>query len=294
MKKSIDLNRLLHPRRIAPFLIHYAILLVISGFFYGNACDKKFNLWYSDLLTHETHERQQKPGRHDNRYVIVEVDDPSFNWLSQSYGSMRISIAHLLTEITKNNPQSVAVLFLFYGKGLPIENIYLTSAVNTGLPIFFLAGLGKDNEYFTPLDAYSAPYPRFGFLNFVPDEDKTVRRVRITAPTKELGLQFDLSTQMATDFFPDSETIIRYDSINRKLDFTDKNNQKIHHSLFPDKDGCIPLQLIWGKNDILSVSALDMIQGKVSPSIFNGKVVILDGTASVYQNKILTPIGINP
>jgi len=246
--------------------IHFSILSLTLFSLSNNSYIKKLNLMYGDYLTNKTYKLCDSKENKD--FIIIEIDDESFNYLAKSFGSIRISIAKILHTIKKYKPKCIVVNYLFYGKGLGVEDIYLTAAANSENPIIFRAELTNSKEYFTPIEAFTSRAPRFGFLRTIPSEDNIVRKIKIKEIVKDFGKQLDISSQVADIL----------DSKHNKRD--NKNNLTIKYSSM--------------NKDIKTITAKELLLNKDQEYDFKDKTIIIDGTASIYQNKILTPIGILP
>ena len=284
----------LNLRRAPVLLLHFALMALLLLGVYWKQADHQFNAWYSDFLTLKKYARTPGTLLKTSPVVIVDIDDASFDWLSKSYGSMRISVANLILKLKKGNPKCLAVHFLFYGKGLSIEDIYLTAASDAPFPIFFLAQLSKDGDYRTPVEAFSAAAPKYGFLNFPADSDKIVRRAQLVTEMGE-NPEWDLSSQIFATILQKDPThpgALHLDPATREVSVQDAGQTVWRQTL--DRNLTLRLRYSLTTQDIPVVKAIDLLQEKVDFSLFQNKVVLLDGTASVYQNKIPTPLGSLP
>ena len=118
MKKLFfNFEWLLNLNRFPGFFIHFVWLALGVCILYHQKLDENFNLWFSDRLTERAYEKVT-PRKLFQEMVTVEIDDASFDWLAQSYGSERISLSKLIMNIRDSNPQCIVVHFLFYGKGM--------------------------------------------------------------------------------------------------------------------------------------------------------------------------------
>ncbi len=287
-------------------LFHFVLMSLLLLGVYWKQADRKFNTWYSDFLTLKKYREISVEPLKKSSIVIVDIDDTSFDWLSKSYGSPRISIANLILKLKNRNPKCLAVHFLFYGKGLSIEDIYLTAAADAPFPIFFLAQITGDKKYLTPIEAFSALNLKYGFLNFPTDSDKIVRRAQIVAEidgtitksqvlTKPHTLEWDLSSQIFATLLqkdPGHPGILHFDPVSQEASFQDAGKIMWRQTL--DRNSTLRVQYTMTTKDIPVIKAIDLLQEKVDFSLFQNKVVLLDGTASVYQNKIDTPLGVMP
>jgi signal transduction histidine kinase/CHASE2 domain-containing sensor protein len=286
---QMNLGFFLSLRHPLVLFLHFLVMALFLLGLYWKQADRAFNAWYSDFLTLKTY--KENPPPKESPIVIVDIDDASFDGLSKSYGSMRIAIANLILKLKKANPKCLAVHFLFYGKGLSIEDIYLTAASDAHFPIFFLAQLTKDGDYLTPIEAFSAVSPKYGFLNFHTDPDKIVRRMQLFAKIGET-LEWDLSSQIFTTRFqkdPKRPATLHFDPALQEVSIHDA--EKIPWRQTLDHNATLRLRYTQTLKDIPVISALDLLQEKTDLSLLQNKIVLLDGTASVYQNKIATPLG---
>ena len=288
-KKTFPLYRLFNLNRPAYYFLHLILLSLSFSFICANRYDESFNLWYQDILVKKHYESNKT--NNSNPFVILSIDDESYNYMLQNHGSLRIAISKLVLQLKKFIPKGVCINVLFYGKGLSAEDIYLTAAANSSLPIYFKAELTQDEHYFTPLDAISTPNPKFGFLYLNPSKDSSVRKLKIAEDISGFGPQLDLSSQLTAlirnDISPPSfdfsKKIMTYTSPDHSLKSIRTDNQK-----------CISLRYYQKWQDLTVLRALDVIENKINPAIFYNKIILIEGTASVFQNSYNTPIGPMP
>lgn len=285
-KKTFPLYRLFNLNRPAYYFLHLILLSMSFCFICVHRYDESFNLWYQDVLVKKHYEYNKTTD--SNPFLILSIDDDSYNYMLQNHGSLRIAISKLVLQLKKFIPKGVCINFLFYGKGLSAEDIYLTGAANSSLPIYFKAELTKDGHFFSPLDAISTPNPKFGFLFPNPSRDSTVRKLKIAEDIPGFGPQLDLSSQLTA--------LIRNDSSTPSFDFSKKvlTYTRMDHSLktiHTDNQNCISLRYYKTWKDLHVLRALDVIENKINPAIFYNKIILIEGTASVFQNSYSTPIG---
>jgi len=267
MKKIFNKLKNIGFKQQIKLFAHFSILSLTLFFLSNNSYIRKLNLMYGDYLTNTTYKSRNTENSKD--FVIIEIDDESFNYLAKSFGSMRISIAKILHTIKTYKPKCIVVNYLFYGKGLGVEGIYLTAAANSATPIIFRAELTDNGEYFTPIEAFTSRAPRFGFLALIPSEDNIIRKIKIKEVVKDFDEQLDLSSQVAN--------ILNPDHYNKNYN---RNELAIKYST--------------SKQDITTIKAKELLLNKNQKYNLQNKIIIIDGTASIYQNETQTPIGILP
>lgn len=285
-KKTFPLYRLFNLNRPAYYFLHLFLLSFCFSFICINRYDESFNLWYQDVLVKKHYEKNKTRG--SDPFIILSIDDESYNYMLQNHGSLRIAISKLVLQLKKFIPKGIVINFLFYGKGLSAEDIYLTAAANSSLPIYFKSELTRDGHYFSPLDAISTPNPKFGFLYPSTSRDAIVRKLKIAEDIPGFGPQLDLSCQLTSlireDKFPPS-----FDFSNKKLHYT--SGDKTLKSIHTDTQNCISLRYYKKWQDLDILRALDVIENKINPGVFYNKIILIEGTASAFQNSYTTPIG---
>lgn len=226
----------------------------------------------------------------NSRFVIIEIDDRAFDWFSSSLGSMRISIAKLIMHLEKYKPRALIAFFLFYGKGLPQENLLLTAAVEKFPDTFLLSKTGLLGEYFTPLEAYTTKTPLFGFFEPKADRDGIIRSIPVA---KKFGdfIQHDLSSQIVAMKLKETGHQFYLDQSGNK--FSLKNVQEQPVKVWQLRDQYhLNLRYFYKPEDCLRVSAFDVIKGQINLNFLKDKIILIEGTASVFQNLHKTPFGL--
>ncbi len=329
MKNALNsLTFFLNLKNSLSAFLHLLILFIIISLLFVHDFDINFNLKFQDYITQKLFNEKPKAANPD--FVVIEIDDEAYNWLTKSYGSMRISCAKIIHILRTSTPRTIFVNFLFYGKGLSVEDLYLTAAVNSEFPIFFRSQLTDEGNYFTPLEAFSAQEPKFGFLSIKQSADKITRELKLHTFIKDFGEQFDIATQLTAINLSQDKYKIEAPRYNQQVISVSKEDakqtllpaasaaspvdygQRIQYkktknssSIFLSNDSAIfkiplnrkdgiYLNYSYNRSNIKYINALDVINKKFDTNLFTNKIIIIDGTASVFQNNILTPIGTLP
>ena len=230
--------------------------------------------------------------------IIVTIDDKSLEQLGRFQSWPRLYHAQVLNVLKEANAR-VIVFDILFSETSPDDERLVMSEKAAGNVILPLTGTSvnqrrsqSDNiidyvNIIKPLGILADGAVALGHANLIPDEDGIVRRVPVVIRSGD-DYEMALSLVSAAKYCQQSQ-ILKFNILdnvmllnNQSIPLDDIHCMLINYLPAPDTSNPINIE---------SISYVDVLKGKIDPSTFKDKLVVIGVTALGIGDIFWTPMG---
>ncbi|PIR41555.1 MAG: hypothetical protein COV31_00395 [Candidatus Yanofskybacteria bacterium CG10_big_fil_rev_8_21_14_0_10_46_23] len=234
-----------------------AIPLVVAVFLAGALVFGTFSVWkdrVGDLLF-STNQKSE-------RILIVEIDEVSLQKIGQ-WPWPRVVFAQAINQLKGAEVIGIDVNFKESSRlGQADDSAFARAIANSTVPVVLSASLDAQGRLEGPIGAL-VEVSRVGYTNLVTSPDGLVRRVQLAQGEQDSFGLLIAQAEGQNSPVPDS-----YRNSSERINYNQKDS------------------------DFSKVSFVDLVQGNIPTSFFEGKTVLIGATAADLQDFHQTPFGV--
>lgn len=269
--------------RIVGLLIAIGVTLLV-GFAAKSTAFQDVNLWTYDFLIN--HGRESRPS---TSIVVADFDDASFARIRQ-FPVPRDTVAALIDRLAAAHAKVIGLDFLLSEKRSPAQDDAMRQSLIRAGNVLLASQSGSGGiPPVEPLPEFCQPDPAtygdcqtgalgFAFINLPIDSDGFIRRMMLFSADDRHSESFPL--QVAELYS------------GTALASAGPKSARFGTHLLPYAEGALHTVLIgsWGTQPAPSVSAVDVLDGKVPDSTFRDKIVLIGQSSDAARDREFTPV----
>ncbi|HEY0460990.1 MAG TPA: CHASE2 domain-containing protein [Pyrinomonadaceae bacterium] len=235
--------------------------------------------------------------------VIVAIDDASLQRIGK-YPWSRSITATALEKITAGKPAVVGIDIVYAEETDPEVDRRLASAIlengRVVLPVQLFENVsensaGKDLVWLKPLPELERAAAGEGHAHAAPDTDGTLRSIQLSK-TDDQGNRFwafglevlRVAEDIKADDFSESADRLRFGNYDIKLT-RDESVESAVPGVSTIRANEMLINYVGAANSFRYYSFADVIEGKVTPEAFTGKIVLVGATSPTLGDAQVTP-----
>jgi len=209
--------------------------------------------------------------------VIVSIDDESMNKIDERWPWPRSILAEMIQKISADGPAVISLDFIFRGKGADRpDDLTISQVIKNAGNVIIGSYFGSAGRQTILNDDIVKSAKGTGFINNPRDADNVIRRTKPVAHSASRNvIGYSLAAQTAACA-------------------RDKTAPDIISGLPRMKDGAMRIQYFGKIDRFKQVSVWNILNGKVPPGTFRGKIVLAGATSELLHDSHPTPLGIMP
>ena len=264
-----------------PFII-WLILLLWYLLFADNFLSipkRKFD----NLITEQSFWFFNQTPKEAKKITIIAIDEGSRRHLNLKWPWKRSITAKLVRNIASFSPEVIALDIVFSGVSQEAEDNALISAFKSHPNVVLAYVLNRYSQE-KPFKGFVDATSSIGFVN-KPLQGGVVDKIRTFSDYDENGPLFSLEVEILLDYLDLNKADISVESEGIFLK---------DELIIPSPHGIMPMNYLVHPSNFTIIPASEVFEGKVNPSDFKGKIVLVGVTDPLIHDEYPTPLGVWP